>query len=159
MSLNLKNKPTDINGNPISAPTFENTGGLHPRWQGYLYTATAGATNIFDELVVTEKQLRGGWYEILDNNAVIGDYIEEAVVDKDDVLGLFSTYGLTVGVDVLELKKYVKTEYINPSNANERQVFLVSSTFVVMAGLYTRIIYESTGGVDVQLKVTTLAYE
>ena len=157
--LDMRAQPKDAGGNPISAPTFENTGGLHPQWKGHLYMATAGATNLFDELVVTEKQLRGGWYEMMDANAVLGDYIESAVVDKDDVLGLFSTYGLTVGVDVLELKKYVKTEYINPTTAGQRQVFLANSTFVITAGLYLRTIYESVGATGVQLKVTTLAYE
>ena len=159
MSIKLRNGPTDDNGNPISAPTFENTGGLHPRWQGHLYTVTAGALNIFDELVTTEKQLRGGWYELMDGNAVVNDYIEEAVVDKDDTLGLFATYGLTVGIDVLELKKYVKTEYINPLVAGERQVFVVNSTFVIAAGLYLRTMYNSTGASDTKLKVTTLTYE
>jgi hypothetical protein len=151
--------PRHASGAHIYAPTFEDTGGLHPQWKGHLYTAVAGATNIFDELVTTEKQLRGGWYEILDSNAVIGDYVEQSVVDKDDVLGYFSAYGLTVGQDVLELKKYIKTEYVNPNTAGQRQVFQVNSTFVVTAGLYLRVLYESTGANDVQMKVTTLAYE
>lgn len=37
-----------------------------------------------------------------------------SIVDKDDVLGLFSTYGLTVGVDVLELKEFVEDFYAPP---------------------------------------------
>jgi hypothetical protein len=118
--LDLRKANKDDSGNPVLAPTFENTGGLHPQWHGHLYTAVKDSINIFDQLVTTEKQLRGGWYEIMDDNSVLGDYIEEAVVDKDDVLGLFDTYGLTVGVDVLELKKYVKTEYINPSVVGQR---------------------------------------
>jgi hypothetical protein len=157
--LDLRKANKDDSGNPVLAPTFENTGGLHPRWHGHLYTVTAGALNIFDELVTTEKQLRGGWYEMMDNNAIVNDYIEEAVVDKDDVLGLFDTYGLTVGVDVLELKKYVKTEYINPLVAGERQVFIVNSTFVIAAGLYLRTMFNSTGVNDTAIKVTTLTYE
>ena len=149
----------DESGGIVHAPTFEHTLGLHPQWVGHKYTATAGATNIFDEVVTTEKQLRGGWYELMDSNAAVDDYVEFAVVDKDDVLGLFSTYGLTVGVDVLELKKYVKTEYVNPSNANNREVFMVGSVFAITAGLYLRTIYESTGISDVVFKVVTLAYE
>ena len=95
----------------------------------------------------------------MDGNAVINDYIEESVIDKDDVLGLFSIYGLTVGVDILELKKYVKKEFINPLTAGQRQVFQANSTFVVTAGLYLRTAYNSTGPDDVVLKVVTLAYE
>jgi len=159
MTMSFVRQPVDSDGHPISAPTFENTGGLHPKWEGHLYDVVAGSLNFFDELIVTEKQLRGGWYEILDANAVVGDYIEQSVVDKDDVLGLFSTYGLTVGVDVLELKKYVKTEYVNPATAGQRQIFMANSTFVVMAGLYLRIAYESVGGTNIKLKVTTFAYE
>ena len=160
MSLDFRTAPKDDEGNPILAPTFENTGGLHPQWHGRLYNAVKDSINIFDELVTTEKQLRGGWYEIMDEDASLGDYIEEAVVDKDDVLGLFNTYGLTVGTDVLELKKYIKTEYINPLVAGQRQVFIANSTFVIAAGLYLRTIYVSVGTInDVSLKVTTLTYE
>lgn len=156
--MDFRVTPKSPDGNPISAPTFEDTGGLHPQWVGHLYTATAGATNIFDEEVTTEKQLRGGWYEIFNGDAVSGDYVELAVVDKNDVLGLFSTYGLTVGEDVLELKKYVKTEYVNPG-LTSRQVFIANSVFVITSGLFIRTIYESTGGADVTFKVVTLAYE
>ena len=157
--LDLSKANKDPDGNPVQAPTFESTGGLHPQWVGYLYTATAGATNIFDEVVTVEKQLRQGWYELFDTNATGGDYVEFAVVDKDDVLGLFDTYGLEVGVDVLELKKYVKTDYINTLNAGRREVFGVGSVFAIVAGLYLRTIYESTGGTDIKFKVVTLAYQ
>jgi hypothetical protein len=159
MSINLKKPPTNDGGNVVLAPTFEDTAGLHPQWQGHLYEITPGAINIFDELITTEKQLRGGWYEVISGSVAKGDYIEEAVVDKDDVLGLFSTYGLTTGSDVLELKKYVRKEYLNPTTANQRQVFTSNSTFVIAAGLYTRTIYSSTGSSDVCIKVTTLEYE
>lgn len=145
-------------GNPVWAPTFEDTMGLYPEWAGHKYTATAGATNIFDEVVTTEKQLRGGWYELFDDNAVVGDYLEFSVVDKDDVLGLFALYGMTVGTHVLELAKYVKTEYINPAK-KERQIFMAKSTFVVTGGLYLRTIYESTGANDVGFKVVTHVFQ
>lgn len=141
-------------GNTVLAPTFEDTMGLYPEWHGYLYTATAGTTNFFDEVVTSEKQLRGGWYELFSDTAVIDDYLEFGVVDKDDTLGLFTLLGLTVGEDVLELAKYVKTEYINPDR-KDRQVFMANSTFVVASGLYIRTIYESTGEDDVQFKVVT----
>lgn len=144
--------------NSVVAPTFENTGGVYPQWKGHLYDVTAGAVNIFDEVITVEEQLRAGYYELMDLNAVVGDYIEESVIDKDDVLGYFSLYGYTVGVDVLELKKYVKKEYINPLTAGQRQVFQANSTFAIYAGLYMRTAYTSVGMVDLKLKVTTLAY-
>lgn len=157
--LDLRSTPKDDDGNPVTAPAFENTGGLHPLWHGHLYTVTAGATNIFDELVTTEKRLRGGWYTLMDGNAVVGDYIEESVVDKDDVLGYFGYYGYTVGVDVLELKKYVRTEYVHPKSEGIRQEFQANSVFSVVAGLYLRTIFESTGLNDLKLAVTPFGYE
>lgn len=150
--------PFSPEGVPILAPTFEETHGLQPQWKGNVYTATAGATSIFDELVDTEKQIRGGWYEIFSGPPVVNDYIEFAVVDKDDVLGLFATYGLTVGEDVLELQKYVAREYVNP-NATGREYFMANSVWPLIAGLYMRSIYVSTGADDVIWKVVTLAYE
>ncbi len=150
--------PRTANGNDIIAPTFEDTAGLHPQWKGARYTCTAGATNIFDRVVTIEKQLRGGWYELLDNGAVVGDYIEESVVDKTDVLGLFAGLGLEEGVDVLELKKYVETEYVNPLVAGQRQLFMAKSVFDLAPGLFLRTVYVSTGQATVALKVTTYAY-
>ena len=96
---------------------------------------------------------------MMDANAVVGDYIEEAVVDKDDVLGYFGYYGYTVGVDVLELKKYVITEYVHPKMEGVRQEFQANSVFAVVAGLYTRTIFESTGETDLQIAVTPFGYE
>ncbi|MFX1590479.1 MAG: hypothetical protein ACFFC1_20285, partial [Promethearchaeota archaeon] len=82
-------------------------------WKKRKHTAIAGQTTFFDILVTTEIRIRGGSYKILDFSKVHeDDYVEFSVVDKDDVLGLFSTDGLEVGVDILELKKFVKTEYI-----------------------------------------------
>lgn len=99
MYRELVNRPKDASGNPIVAPTFEDDAGLTGRWRGEKYTATKNTLNIFDRLVTSQIKLRGGWYELLDDpnspTAVLNDYIEFAVVDKDDVLGLFSTYGLT----------------------------------------------------------------
>lgn len=156
--MDFRVTPKGSDGSPIIAPTFEDTAGLSPHWESHLYTVAAGATNIFDELVTTERRLRGGWYELFDSNAVIGDYVEFAVVDKDDTLGLFSMYSLTVGEDVLELRKYVKTDYVKPADQN-RQEFSGSSAFQITAGLYLRCIYVSTGINDVQFKVVTLCYE
>lgn len=160
MGVNLKVYPESPEGRPVTAPTFEDTNTLQPEWKGYKYVATAGATSIYDEVVTTEKQLRGGWYELLDSpaKAIVGDYVEFAVVDKDDVLGLFSTYGLTVGQDVLELQKYIKNEFVNPAR-NEREKFIVRSVWTITAGLFLRTIYESTGTEDVTFKVVTFAYE
>jgi len=158
MSTDLRQTPKNADGAPINATTFEDTFGLAPMWEGEYHEATAGSTNIYDTVVTTEKRLRGGWYELLDDNAVVGDYVEFSVVDKDDVLGLFVLFGLTVGVDVLELRKYVKKDYVNPVNRT-RQSFIGNSAFTVCAGLYLRSTYVSTGSTNVKFKANTLAYE
>lgn len=151
-------EPVDSDGIPVSAPSFEYDFDLDGYFQGYLYTASAGVTSIFDELITTEIKLRAGWYEILDNNAVIGDYIDFSVVDKDDVLGLFGALGLTQGVDVLEVGNFVRTEYINPRNTG-RSDFRVDGASTVFAGLYFRVKYVSTGANDVDFKASYLVYE
>jgi len=143
---------------PVFAPTFEYTEGVHPQWESQLYTATAGAKSIFDKLVVQEEQLREGYYELMDHHGIIGDYIEQSIVDKNDVLGYFALYGYVVGQDVLELKKYIKTEYINPLTAGQQIKFTARSTTVLVPGLFMRTTYDSTGLVDTQFKVTTVAY-
>lgn len=154
------NSNRDSSGNPIIAPTFEYDEDLNGVWQGFKYIATAGVLNIYDEVVTTELKLRGGWYEILDitTKAVDGDYIEFAIIDKDDVLGLFSTYGLTVGVDILELSKFVRTDYIN-LNSNHRQEFTSNAASNIVAGLYFRIYYNSIGQDDVNFKIVLKYHE
>jgi hypothetical protein len=151
--------PVTEDGRLVYAPSWESTEGLDPTWKGFLYTATAGACSIFDELITEEIKLRGGWYSLVETGqAVVGDYVEFSVVDKDDVLGLFSTYGIPQG-GILELKKYVKKDYVVPSLIGQRQTFMVGGAFPVMAGLYLRTSYQSTGLVDVQFKTVILSYE
>ena len=91
--------PTDEIGNPRFAPTFEDDLGLSGTWKGNLYTATAGALNIYDEPVTTELKLRGGWYELMapagTPEAVEGDYLEFSVVDKTNVTGVHTLLGAT----------------------------------------------------------------
>jgi len=151
--------PKNENGLPLTAPTFEDTQGLTTVWKSYLYTATAGALSVFDEPVSSQIKMRGGWYELFGNDAAAGDYVEFSIIDKDDVLGLFSTYGLTVGVDILELKKFVRTEYTNPDSANSRQEFISNGATSVYTGLYTRVAYLSTGLSDVKFKITEKYHE
>jgi hypothetical protein len=151
--------PKTADGLPISSPTWEDTGGLSPKWTGHKYTAVADAFNIFDHEVLVEQRIRGGWYELLDANASMDDVIEFSVVDKNDVLGLFGALGLTVGVDVLELNKYVASEIVNPQTAGIRQGFLANSTALVFPGLFLRTAYDAAPGTNRVLKVVYLAYE
>ena len=253
---------TDENGHAIVAPTYQNTQGLKAVWKGYLYTATAGILNIFDELINTEIKISSGYYQLvapLDSpEAVIGDYVEMSIIDKDNISGLFSLYGLvarknevqtitfsavpsggmytlshdsnitgnisydsdaatvqtalralsslsevtvsgntSVGFtvtfagedgyqtqpqltsdfssltgatishataiegysgDILELAKHVKKEYINPFSP-ERQPFESAAAQDVIAGLYFRFYYNSTGSENVTFKVLSFYHE
>jgi hypothetical protein len=143
---------------PIIATSWESTEGLDPVWSGYLYTATAGALSIFDEEVTAALKIRGGWYSLITaGQAVAGDYLEFSVVDKEDILGLFATYGLDPG-DVLELKKYVKKDYITPGYLG-RNEFEVGGAFPLVAGLFMRTAYTSIGEVDVTFKSVVKTYE
>lgn len=155
---NKKLQLRNAEGYAVLAPTFEDSQGLTTVWKGHLYTAQPNSLNIFDEIVTTQLKLRGGWYKILDANANIGDYIEFSIVDKDNVLGLFSLFGLTVGVDILELKKFVRTEYISPLDI-ARQDFQSAGASEVMAGLYFRTQYYNSGLIPVKLSVTEKYHE
>lgn len=137
----------DPNGRLIVTNSFGYTDGLNIQWQGYKYKALDNAVNIFDEPVTTELRLRRGSYEMMsspaDSSSVqarLGDKIEFSVVDKDDVLGLFSTYDLTVGTDVLELNRYVVDEWIVPLHG-DRVDFSSDAAFAVVPGLYFRTTY------------------
>lgn len=149
-------------GSQIVAPTFEYDNDLNGVWKGYGYQAAAGVLNIYDEPITTELKLRGGWYELVAPTATPQatklDYLEFSIVDKDNVLGLFANYGLTPGVDVLELKKFVRTDYINPYK-NERQTFHSQGASSVMAGLFFRTHYRSFGSTPVDFKVVLNYHE
>lgn len=151
--------PRTGEGRPVLAPSWESTENLDPQWAATLHTAVAGAYSIFDQVVTDEIKLRGGWYALMTpGQAVIGDYVEFSVVDKDDVLGYFGYYGIPPG-GVLELKKYVKRDYVVPSLIGDRQSFVVGGAFPVVAGLYLRTAYKSTGALGVQFKTVLLSYE
>jgi hypothetical protein len=139
------NKQThDDNGSMIYAPTLQYDLDLTAIWKGYTYSASANAQSFFDERVTTEIKMRGGWYEVLTDQASLGDYIEFSIIDKDDVLGYFQYFGLTVGVDILELKKFVRTNYIKPGSASKREYAAASASDVV-EGLYFRTTYYNAG--------------
>jgi hypothetical protein len=126
-------------------------------WKRRKHTATAGETNYFDVLITTEIRLAGGEYEV-DNIEDVhsDDYIEFSLIDKDDVLGLFSTYGLTEGVDILELFKFVRQEY--PSKMAEFYTN-IGCAYIVVGGLYFRVAYVSGGSTNINFKTRILWYE
>jgi hypothetical protein len=148
----------DTGGRTIVSPTFEDTQGLSTIWKGHLYTAAPNSLNIFDEKVTTQLKLRGGWYKLLDSTANVGDYVEFSIIDKDNILGLFGMFGLTVGTSVLELKKFVRSEYVSPNDMT-RQDFVTGGASEVMAGLYFRTYYLNTGSSEIKFAITEKYHE
>lgn len=132
--------PSSPEGNPIFAPTtvYVPEAGV---FKGYVHPATLNAQNIWDEKLDVPIYLQAGGCWV--RNATQGDYGELAVVDKDDVLGLFAYYGLTKGVDILELRKHVRTLYF-PAGSFECSIDFETKSYIP-AGLYLREIYVSTG--------------
>lgn len=143
-------------GEMIIAPTygfFEEDA----HFQGFLLTASGvDVDTVLDHKITSEIFVDSGWY--WSDNASPGDYAEFSIVDKDDVLGLFSTYGLTQGVDVLELSKYVETVYLNPHG--DSGVHLnPPSVANVASGLYMRTKVHTTTNNVVHMGTTFLWFE
>lgn len=131
-------RPRTAEGEPIVSPTsvYSPDEGVV---EGIKHVATLDSQNIWDTLLENPIYLQGGSFWI--RNATVGDYGELAVVDKDDVLGLFALYGLEEG-DVLELRKHVRTFHF-PTGGFQDKVEFQSKSYIP-AGLYLREIYVST---------------
>ena len=127
------------------------------KFKGMLIQASGVDTDtIYDHLITTELYMAGGQYWA--DGGVIGDYAECSVVDKDDVLGLFDTYGLVSGVDVLELTKFAETIYLKPGGC-ESTVFDTDDVSYVASGLYLRTKIHTTTATSVDLGVNYKWFE
>ena len=149
--------PRDTDGRPIHAPSFIDAGDLDGCFTGFYVDVVAGALNIHDLLLTTNIKLQGGCYAV-DGASVHGDYCEMAVVDKDDVLGVFALYGLTVGQDVLTVRKYIRKRYIRPGVKGDDHLDFGSAAFIP-AGLYLRAMVESVGAEDYVMYCDYKMYE
>ena len=143
----------DAWGNQVVAPTLEDVQGLYPKKKMYKGTIVAGQLNIFDEVVSTEKHICGGEYWVYTSTGDIheDDYVEFSIVDKDDILGLFSLYGLSTSTgDVLELSKFVLKDYAKKNKINSAEYYTqcyegIKGTNSVYTGLYYRAYFDSNG--------------
>jgi hypothetical protein len=100
----------------------------------------AGSTAILDIPITTELFVSYGmcWFK----NANDGDICEIELVDKNDVLGLFTMYGLEPGVDVLSLGKLAENIPMYPGDT-PWTTFDTGDTAPVMGGLFIRAKYEN----------------
>ncbi len=150
--VGLNDVPNHFVTSPTHAHIEENA-----KFKGFIITAEGVATDtIHDHLITNEIYIHGGWF--WSDGGVKDDYAELSVVDKDDVLGLFDSYGLTVGEDVLELAKYVETQYLKPGGME--MTHLETPTIAnVASGLYMRTKIHTTSLTEVNVGVTYLWFE
>ena len=105
--------------------------------KGVLGTATAGISSNIDLVMTDDCFLTGG---ILRTNiSVFGDYADMQVVDKDNVLG----YGVNVVLNQFVTKWYMR------SDSQEQFVTSLPYPSKIFSGLYLRLVYHSTGGINV----------
>lgn len=138
MTTDLRQHPKTPTGLEIVAPSFvyvEQSGLI----KGHRFVCQPDSTNVFDWQLPFNVALQGVHAIIVDNQD--GDYGEFSVVDADDVLGLFALYGLTVGVDVLQIQKFGETVYV-PAGRSDIGYFF-DSAFQIPAGLYLRMTWEA----------------
>lgn len=146
----------DPQGNPVIAISAFAYVQDKTKFHGYRYVAPPNTVSIFDEQVTTQLYVQGGKGVL--TGAEDGDFVEFSIIDKDNVLGLFSTYGLTPGVDILELDKYVVAHYPPPGTSDIEH--RVQAAGKVYQGLYFRLAYHAiNAGSNRVIRVTYLWYE
>jgi len=176
---NESNKPIELRdeyGHTIMSPTLENVMGLFPKKKGYKAIGNAGSITFNDVEVTVEKRINGGeWWIMPDSvpNIHEDDYIEFSIIDKNDILGMFvlicancgtvrtieqaaadcaecgSQSRFTVGTHILELSRFVETDYVMKGNASEGYhsdlMRGIKGTNLVHTGLFFRCTYYSHG--------------
>jgi len=120
------------------------------RFLGDYFVASGMATTIHDFKVDSNLRISGAdWWT---TGQEWGDFGSFAVVDKDDVLGLFQIYGLEPG-EVLELKKYVVDVPLPASEACPyfTQTMEVVNPAFICSGLYLRCIVNNNHNDDMNV--------
>lgn len=155
---NNANQPLRKTNYITNKPTYGYSEGLTPYWNQVPYEAIAGQLSIFDYEVTSEIKVVYPSYRIVNFNDVHSDdYIEMSIVDKNDVLGLFAQYGLSVDDgDVLELYKTVYDWHPYESEFQFRGIFGAQP---VVAGLFLRLYYRSYGTTNILLSNTLNWYQ
>jgi hypothetical protein len=152
----LATQNIDAKGNPVVATSIYGYSAERTRFMGYRYSAPPNTLSIFDEVIVKQLFLQGGDGSV--DYAVDGDYAEFSIIDKDDVLGFFVPLGLTVGVDILEIDKYIKKKYM--ADGHNEMTHRVPVAAPVLEGLYFRLTYNAVaGGTNRIIRPTYLWYE
>lgn len=137
-------------GHIITSSTFGHEP-LKPVWNyGFSVEAIAGETTFYDIEISNEILLKTGRYLIYNDECVHeNDEIELSVIDKNDALGLFSTYGYEVGVDILEIHKFLKSCRVYQVKSDKFGAETWGA-FPVYSGLYLRAAYNSYGDTNIK---------
>jgi hypothetical protein len=117
------------------------------RGVGVAFTAAAGTSTV-NNYLVSEARLIDG-IQMIESGQVFGDHVSLSVVDVDNTLG----YGAGVVLDT-----FSSNWYLHADSQLQREVRLPYSA-EVLAGLYIRLTYVSTGGSDVQFKYNLFAHK
>jgi hypothetical protein len=135
-------------GREVQSPTAYEYAEEDGGFDGYIYTCPANTISIFDEPVTKVLYIQGAicWWD----TPSIGDYGEFGIVDKDGVIpdptgvnaSLMELYGLTPGVDVLEVAKFVRK--FRPPPWKEMLDLRQRTAGKIIPGLYMRFIYSNS---------------
>jgi hypothetical protein len=117
------------------------------RAKGIAFTATAGTDTSYDYLVSEARLLDGT--QLIVKNHVFGDSITFKVVDVDNTLG----YGAGVVLDTFGDHWYLAED------TQDQGHIRVPYSAEILAGLYIRVIYHSTGATDVLVKCNLFAHK
>lgn len=139
IELDQKEQYESVGGGLVVSPTyptFEEDGSFY----GTRTVCAANTVTFTDIEITTELFIRYGMCWFKDAND--GDIVEISLVDKDDVLGLFTALGYEVGVDVLELGKLAENIPMFPGDT-PWTTFDTGDTAPVIEGLYLRLKYDN----------------
>ena len=131
----------DAEGNPIQKNTaFSDAGNFRARFEGISGTAAAGTTTDIDHLISEERYING--IRLIISDHIDGDKIDFQVIDKDNILG----FGANTVLD-----EFGKNWFVDPGVCTQPDV-VVPYPAKIMAGLYIRVKYHSTGASPVNIK-------
>ena len=167
----LSEESRDQFGNLTLAQTFPNLGMVQIR-EGYDYTADKGIQSFYDIEVTTELRISGGKAWVRNPEDVhVDDILEFSIVDKNGIvllpggggITLFEYYGLTPGVDVILLEKFLRNIRIKKGNQIDGYPMLFEPAAIhgdpLMIGLYMRASCTSNGDTDLNIYYELIYYE
>jgi len=180
----LKGENRDEFGNLTFAQTFPYLYKTANIRKCYKFIAQPNSTTFFDILVTSEIRISGGNIWVRNPEDLTDeDYVEFSIIDKDDILGAFvlicsdcgtmrtpeevmmpckncnSQNRMQVGQGVLELKKFVRTEYFIKSPGDTGKASFEPSSIhgdLIYKGLYMRpaVTTESATPLDIVVRIS-----